>query len=133
MTMSVITVSVYAVLLFLLSACELPDPAQIRKNQFMPPKSFVPNVKHGLERFNALCQSCHGIAAQGSRSGPPLVDTVYLPDHHADQAFRWAVRDGVKQHHWHFGDMPKIKNATPEDVGHIIAYVRQLQQKQLRR
>ena len=71
---------------------------------------------------------CHGKAAQGSDQGPPLVNDIYKPNHHADQAFRWAVKDGVTQHHWHFGNMPPIPNATPDDVAHIIVYIRQKQE-----
>jgi hypothetical protein len=40
-----------------------------------------------------------------------------------------AVRDGVKQHHWHFGNMPPQPEVTPEQTGHVIAYVRGLQRQ----
>jgi hypothetical protein len=33
----------------------------------------------------------------------------------------------VRQHHWNFGNMTPIDRLTPEDAGHIIAYVRQKQ------
>jgi len=57
------------------------------------------------------------------------VDPVYRPGHHADLAFHFAVRDGVKQHHWPFGDMPPQPGVTPEQVGHAIACVRALQRQ----
>ena len=113
----------------LLQSCELPNPEQIRKNQYLPEKDLIPDISLGKSKFEVYCLRCHGRAAQGSNKGPPLVDEIYLPDHHSDQAFRWAVRDGVSQHHWRFGNMPPIKDVTPEDVAHIIVYVRQLQRQ----
>jgi hypothetical protein len=40
-----------------------------------------------------------------------------------------AAGDGVKQHHWQFGDMPPQPNISPEEMGHIIAWVRQEQRR----
>jgi len=120
----------FLILFILLLSCELPNPEQIRENQFLPEKGFIANSQLGEIKYSELCIQCHGLSAQGTTQGPPLVHKIYLPDHHADQAFRWAVRDGVKQHHWHFSDMPKIENATAEDVAHIIAYVREEQSKE---
>jgi hypothetical protein len=37
------------------------------------------------------------------------------------------VANGVKAHHWEFGNMPKIEGVTPEDVDQIVKYVRWLQ------
>jgi len=107
-----------------LLGCDFPDPEQIRENQFLPDKNFKPNIRIGEAKYNSSCSQCHGKSARGSSIGPPLVHKLYLPNHHADQSFRWAVRDGVKQHHWHFGDMPKMKDITPEDIANIILYVR---------
>ncbi len=117
-------------LLLLLQSCELPDPEEIRKNQYLPEKGFLPNTNLGKAKFEIHCIRCHGKNAQGSNNGPSLINKIYAPDHHADQAFRWAVKDGVKQHHWHFGDMPSIPEASPEDTAHIVLYVRQLQLQQ---
>ena len=117
----------FLIVAVLLQSCELPNPEQVRTNQYLPVKDVTPDISIGKVKFEAYCIRCHGKDAQGSSHGPPLVDEIYNPDHHADQAFRWAVKDGVTQHHWHFGNMPPITKATPEDVAHIIAYVRQLQ------
>ena len=62
-----------------------------------------------------------------TEQGPPLVHETYRPGHHADLTFHWAVRDGARQHHWNFGDMLPVPNLTPEDVGHIIAFLREKQ------
>jgi hypothetical protein len=44
-------------------------------------------------------------------------------------AFQIAVKNGVRSHHWQFGDMPPIPLVTPDSVAHIIAYIRREQQK----
>ena len=49
---------------------------------------------------------------------------------HSDEKFRDAVRNGVPQHHWKYGDMPPIKNASDQDVTNLISYVRALQEFQ---
>ncbi len=81
----------------------------------------------GAQLFGANCAVCHGADASGSDKGPPLVDKTYEPNHHADAAFYQAVKEGVKSHHWSFGDMPAIPGVTDEQIGRIVAYVRKLQ------
>jgi hypothetical protein len=54
------------------------------------------------------CAVCHGPAATGSMQGPPLVHEIYEPGHHPDELFVRAVMEGVAQHHWDFGPMPRI-------------------------
>jgi len=83
----------------------------------------------GEERFNTLCARCHGMAGRGTNMGPPLVHKIYEPSHHADFAFMRAAMQGVRAHHWKFGNMPKISEATPDDVTKIILYVRWLQRE----
>lgn len=83
----------------------------------------------GENRFNELCARCHGIAGRGTNTGPPLVHKIYEPSHHADFAFMRAAMQGVRAHHWKFGNMPKISEATPDDVARIIPYVRWLQRE----
>ena len=83
----------------------------------------------GEERFNALCARCHGMAGRGTNVGPPLVHKIYEPSHHADFAFLQAAGQGVRAHHWKFGNMPKISAATTGDVTEIIRYVRWLQRQ----
>jgi len=83
----------------------------------------------GEERFNALCSRCHGVHARGTDQGPPLVHKIYEPSHHGDFAFLRAAAQGVRAHHWDFGNMPKIAEASPDDVQLIIQYVRWLQRE----
>ena len=83
----------------------------------------------GAQLFASRCAGCHGPGASGSDKGPPLVDQIYEPGHHADAAFNRAVRQGVKSHHWSFGDMMPIPGITDEQIGQIVSYVRNLQVK----
>ena len=53
----------------------------------------------------------------------------YKPSHHSDAAFYRAARKGVKAHHWKFGDMPPIPNATTRDMEQIITFIRWLQKE----
>ena len=81
----------------------------------------------GAELFTGNCSECHGATAGGSSQGPPLVDKIYEPGHHADFSFVRAVDVGSPQHHWNFGDMEPVPGLSPEDVNKIICYVRELQ------
>ena len=84
-------------------------------------------ARQGAELFTANCSECHGPIAGGSSQGPPLVDNIYEPGHHADFSFHVAVNRGSPQHHWRFGEMEPVAGLSPEDVNKIICYVRELQ------
>ncbi len=82
----------------------------------------------GQVAFVAKCASCHGENAVGQVGvAPPLVHKIYEPSHHGDAAFLMAARNGVRSHHWRFGNMPPVEGITDAEVGTIIAYVRALQ------
>ena len=85
--------------------------------------------RSGEAKFNANCARCHGERAGGTAQGPPLVHKIYEPNHHGDPAFQRAAANGVRAHHWKFGDMPRIDGVTPEDVQQITRYVRWLQRQ----
>jgi len=40
----------------------------------------------GLELFNNICAKCHGLTIRGAEAGPPLMNDIYRPGHHADLA-----------------------------------------------
>ena len=82
----------------------------------------------GAALFEQKCMECHGRHAAGSDRGPPLVHIIYEPNHHGDIAFRRAVSNGVRAHHWRFGDMPPVDGVPDEDAETITRYVRELQQ-----
>ncbi len=89
------------------------------------PKEF----QGGEALFKANCARCHGDRGTGTDHGPPLVHKIYEPNHHADVAFQRAAANGVRAHHWQFGDMPRIEGVGPPEVDQIIGYVRWLQRE----
>jgi mono/diheme cytochrome c family protein len=86
-----------------------------------------PTGQAGRAAFQRSCASCHGDVAQGTATGPPLVNAIYRPGHHADIAFELAMRRRVRAHHWRFGDMPPQPTVTAGEVGPITRFVRELQ------
>jgi hypothetical protein len=85
--------------------------------------------QRGEELYRMSCSTCHGEAALGTLQGPPLVNRVYEPNHHADIAFVFAVERGVRAHHWGFGDMPPLPEISRPEVTEIVQYVRWLQRE----
>lgn len=96
--------------------------------QITRPETLSAQAQMGKRAFDAVCAACHGADAVGKVGyGPPLVHIIYEPSHHGDMAFYLAVQQGVRAHHWRFGDMPPQQGLTRADVTGIIAYVRELQ------
>lgn len=87
-----------------------------------------PEAFQGKAVFVANCTQCHGQNAGGTDKGPPLVHDIYNPGHHADGAFFLAVKKGVRQHHWPYGNMPPQLQVAENKIPSIIRYVRELQQ-----
>ena len=110
----------------MLAACSDPEPGGDKQ-----PSAQAANSDPALGKtlFAARCKNCHGSEAMGTKYGPPLIHKIYKSSHHADFSFYRAVSHGVKSHHWSFGDMPKILGVSPQEVSHIIAYIRQQQGK----
>ena len=82
----------------------------------------------GQKTYDANCASCHGRNAAGQDGvAPPLVHIIYEPGHHGDESFQRAVAQGVRAHHWPFGDMSPVDGLTREDVADVVAYIRELQ------
>lgn len=90
-----------------------------------PPLSTV--ATEGKGQFDKNCATCHGEKAAGTDHGPPFINQIYNPGHHSDEAFYYAVKNGVRQHHWPFGNMPPQPQVDRADVAKIIEYVRELQ------
>ncbi len=103
----------------------LAQPWQIPK----PSPGLMPNPTVGKALYEKNCASCHGQDLKGTSKGPPFLHRVYEPSHHADAAFQLAARNGVRAHHWQFGDMQPVPALTPDDVAHITAFVRVAQRK----
>ena len=81
----------------------------------------------GQIAFEENCAACHGVKAAGSENGPPLVHKIYEPSHHGDYSFVMAVANGVRGHHWRFGDMAPVPGVTDKQIEWITKYVREMQ------
>ena len=94
------------------------------------PEQLSPEAAIGQRAFEAVCAECHGANAAGQNGvAPPLIHRTYEPSHHSDEAFQMAVRNGVRAHHWPFGNMPPIKGLTRADVQYITRYIREVQRE----
>lgn len=109
-----------------------PDTSEIAEGapiaEVIPPADLSGNARLGKTVFEAKCATCHGQNAAGQNGvAPPLVHKIYEPNHHSDMAFVAAAQNGVRSHHWDFGNMPPVEGVTPGDVKMVVAYVRELQ------
>lgn len=105
-----------------------PSGEQSRSVEIVAPQQLSAAAALGKKAFDANCAQCHGANAAGTGKGPPLVHDYYNPGHHADGAFYNAVMNGVRQHHWRFGNMPPQPHVGQDKIRTIIAYVRELQE-----
>jgi mono/diheme cytochrome c family protein len=87
-------------------------------------------VARGEELYAESCASCHGADLRGTDRGPSHLSEVYRPDHHADAAFVLAAKQGVRAHHFGFGDMPPVPGLDDDDLTAIVAYVRSVQERE---
>ena len=110
----------------LLVACADPGGRTI---QDVDPGPVPAQLARGERAYQSRCLPCHGPHGVGTDHSPPLVHRYYVPSHHADEAFRRAVRFGVVPHHWRFGPMPPIGGLDDETVAAVIGYIRWLQRK----
>ena len=123
-----------------------PPPAQVGHSMITPdmarledgasivevklPLELSPDAQIGKRAFDAKCAACHGDNAAGQKgAAPPLVHKIYEPSHHADMTFVMAVQNGVRAHHWPFGNMPPVEGLTQGAVKYITRYVRELQRE----
>lgn len=93
-----------------------------------PPASTAGN--RGAELYAARCAACHGTDLRGTAAGPSHLSKVYEPGHHPDAAFKAAIRNGSRAHHWSFGDMPAVPGMSDADIDAVIAYVRAAQARE---
>ncbi len=79
--------------------------------------------------YEKYCASCHGARLDGSDKGPPLVHAFYKPSHHGDESFYRAVLNGVRGHHWDFGDMEPVAGMTRGKMDSLLPFIRYYQQQ----
>jgi cytochrome c len=109
-----------------------PDTSEVAQGapivEVAIPAELSANAQIGKRVFEAKCAACHGTNAAGQNGvAPPLVHKIYEPNHHSDMAFVLAAKNGVRSHHWNFGNMPPVEGLTDGDVKMIARYVRELQ------
>ncbi len=78
----------------------------------------------GSQVFANTCAVCHGRNLRGSETGPPLIDSVYRPSRHPNEAFITAIQLGVRQHHWQFGNMRPTGGLTDAEIAAVILFIR---------
>jgi mono/diheme cytochrome c family protein len=118
--------------ILVLIGCLVLGASQVMAQSMQIPKpssGLMPNPASGKKLYAANCASCHGADLKGTSKGPAMLHKVYEPSHHGDVAFQLAAKNGVRAHHWQFGDMAPVPAVTPDDVAHITAYVRMEQRK----
>ena len=113
------------VMLAFFGAASLPVHAQFPT----PSAGLMPNPVTGKTLYEKNCAACHGIDLKGSNNGPAFIHRVYEPSHHGDPSFQLAVKNGVRAHHWKFGDMKPVPGVTPDEVAHITSYIREEQRR----
>jgi alcohol dehydrogenase (cytochrome c) len=79
------------------------------------------NLSNGQRLFNQTCQSCHGIAGQGSDRGPALVRTALTHGNADADVFR-AIRAGLPG-----TQMPPSPALSDTEVWQLVTYIRSLQ------
>ena len=83
----------------------------------------------GEKLFEGYCSDCHGKAGSGTDQGPPLIHKIYEPNHHGDFSFVSAAKNGVRAHHWQFGNMVPVEGIKDDEIKLIISYVRAVQRE----
>lgn len=83
----------------------------------------------GAQVYQASCASCHGVDLKGTDKGPSQLSIVYEPNHHGDDSYRSAAKNGARQHHWNFGDMPPVAGITDAEIEAVIVYIRSEQER----
>jgi mono/diheme cytochrome c family protein len=86
-----------------------------------------PLPSRGATLYEASCAECHGSDLRGTDRGPSHLSIVYEPGHHPDASFRGAIEQGVRAHHWNFGDMAPVSGLDDDEIDLIIAFVRDQQ------
>ena len=84
-------------------------------------------VATGSELYQFNCAECHGGSLRGTDTGPSLLSELYVPSHHSDAAFVFAIQRGSRAHHWGFGDMPAVAGLDRQQIEAIVAYIRETQ------
>ena len=102
------------------SSTALPSPSST---------AAAPAVPDGAAVYQQYCAECHGVDLRGTDKGPSQLSIIYEPNHHGDYAYRVAIREGTREHHWWFGDMPPVEGITDLEIEQVISFIRAEQQR----
>lgn len=107
------------------------EPAPTSSTAAPPSASTAaaPAVPDGAAVYQQYCAECHGVDLRGTDKGPSQLSIVYEPNHHGDYAYRVAIREGTREHHWWFGDMPPVEGITDLEIEKVISFIRAEQQR----
>ena len=86
-------------------------------------------IPDGAEVYQQFCAECHGVDLRGTDKGPSQLSIVYEPNHHGDYAYRVAIREGTREHHWWFGDMPPVEGISDLEIEKVISFIRAEQER----
>jgi len=103
--------------------------AQDAKSNSPREPEMTPALNLGKMNYEAYCASCHGKTTGGTDKGPTFISRIYHPGHHGDGAFFLAPKNGVRAHHWTFGDMKPVPEVNDLQLEYIVKYVRAVQKE----
>lgn len=126
----VVGVVVAVVVIVLSGGSPAPRDPMTGAAEFDIPAQDPMLVAEGEPLYRANCAACHGIDLRGTAVGPSQLSVIYQPGHHPDDAYVLAALNGVRAHHWNFGDMAPIPGLSRSDMDRIIAYIRENQRAQ---
>ena len=119
-------IAIIGVFAFVISiSLSLPSESAESVSVYLPELS--PEALTGGQVFVKNCSQCHGLVAGGTDKGPPLIHKIYEPSHHGDFSFFRAVKQGTRQHHWPYGDMPPQLGVTDNDIAAVVTFIREVQ------
>jgi len=112
----------------LMAACSRDDAIPVDEAVARVKTSTVPPEREGGRTlYAANCGGCHGAFGEGSELAPPMLHPIQARMH-ADVAFKRAIQEGVRPHHYRFGAMPSIDVLNSKEIDDIVAYVRWMQE-----
>jgi mono/diheme cytochrome c family protein len=117
------------ILLFAVALLLMGSAAMASNHEIKPIMPNLSGIGVGKKLYDKNCASCHGATLRGTKQGPTFLHRIYHPGHHADGSFYLAVKRGVRQHHWKFGNMKPLNKVDQRMVSSIIQYVRFMQKQ----
>ncbi|BCE00778.1 c-type cytochrome [Marinicellulosiphila megalodicopiae] len=112
----------------LLIGCKATPKMDPLEHQAMTIKNVnVTGIADHLPGFDVYkqqgCNACHGEKLEGGLKGPPIIFALYSPSSHSDARLDKSIRQGVKQDHWYFGDMPGYPDMSKQDMKQLINFI----------